>query len=300
VLPGELVFRHEENADYSSLPRGVGSFAVIRHQDDVLSVYCHLRRDLARPALTTFTVRDPVGVTGDTGASEGTHLHFSVYDGQTGSWVNPLSLLPPVADRESPVVKRIALRRGDRVTDLAPGIVVPSGPAEVLVEAYDVRGDVRYLWPLAPYAVRLVLNGAEVARFAFEALEVREGRMVLLGTVLAALDVYATDRLLRLGTVDLRGGESHLIAVVRDFAGNEAAREVFFTVRVVDAGRRADRARGLRAVRRARRGTALRGRGTGGHAVRLRALPALWPGVPGPAPRSRGPPPSLRRDLFRL
>ena len=231
VLPGELVFRYEENADYTSLPRGVGSFAVIRHQDDVLSVYCHLRRDLARPALTTFTVRDPVGVMGDTGYSEGTHLHFSVYDGETGSWINPLSLLPTVADRDPPVVKRIALRRGDRVTDLVPGIVVPSGPAEVLVEAYDVRGDVRFLWPLAPYAVRLVLNGAEVARFAFEALEVREGRMVLLGTALAAPDVYATDRLLRLGTVGLRGGESHLIAVVRDFAGNEATREVFFTVR---------------------------------------------------------------------
>jgi hypothetical protein len=231
VLPGELVFRYEENADYTSLPRGVGSFAVIRHQDDVLSVYCHLRRDLARPALTTFTVRDPVGIMGDTGYSEGTHLHFSVFDGETGSWVNPLSLLPPVADRDAPVVKRIALRRGDRVTDLVPGVVVPSGPAEVLVEAYDVRGDVRFLWPLAPYAVRLVLNGAEAMRFAFEALEVREGRMVLLGTALAAPDVYATDRLLRLGTVDLRGGESHLIAVVRDFAGNEATREVFFTVR---------------------------------------------------------------------
>jgi hypothetical protein len=231
VLPGELVFRYEENADYTSLPRGVGSFAVIRHQDDVLSVYCHLRRDLARPALTTFTARDPVGIIGDTGYSEGKHLHFSVYDGQTGSWVNPLSLLPSVTDRDPPVVKRIALRRGDRVTDLVPGIVVPSGPAEVLVEAYDVRGDVRFLWPLAPYGVRLVLNGAEAARFAFEALQVREGRTVLLGTSLAAPDVYATDRLLRLGTVDLRGGESHLIAVVRDFAGNEAAREVFFTVR---------------------------------------------------------------------
>jgi hypothetical protein len=230
VLPGELVFRYEENADYTSLPRGVGSFAVIRHQDDVLSVYCHLRRDLARPARATFTVRDPVGVIGDTGYSEGKHLHFSVFDGQTRSWINPLSLLPPVADRESPVVKRIALSRGDRVTELAPGVVVPSGPAEVIVEAYDVRGDVRYLWPLAPYAVRLVLNGAEVARFAFEALEVREGRMVVLGTTLAAPDVYASDRILKLGTVDLRGGESHLIAVVRDFAGNEATREVFFTV----------------------------------------------------------------------
>ncbi len=231
VLPGELVFRYEENADYTSLPRGVGSFAVIRHQDDVLSVYCHLRRDLARPALTAFTARDPVGVIGDTGYSEGKHLHFSVYDGQTGSWVNPLSLLPPVADRDPPVVKRIALRRGDRMTDLAPGAIVTSGPAEVLVETYDVRGDVRFLWPLAPYAVNLELNGAEVAHLAFEALEVREGRMVLLGTTLAAPEVYATDRLLRLGTVELRGGQSRLLVVVRDFAGNAAAREVFFTVR---------------------------------------------------------------------
>jgi hypothetical protein len=231
VLPGELVFRYEENADYTSLPRGVGSFAVIRHQDDVLSVYCHLQRDPARPVRTTFDAREPVGIIGDTGYSEGKHLHFSVYDGQTGSWVNPLSLLPPVADREPPVVKRLALRRGDRVTDLVPGVVVPSGPAEVLVETYDVRGDVRFLWPLAPYVVRLSLNGAEVTRLTFEALEVREGRMVLLGTTRAAPDVYATDRLLRLGTVELRRGESHLLAVVRDFAGNEAAREVFFTVR---------------------------------------------------------------------
>lgn len=231
VLPGELVFRYEENADYTSLPRGVGSFAVILHQDDVLSVYCHLKRETDRPARTTFTARDTVGLTGDTGYSEGKHLHFTVFDGQTGSYVNPLSLLPPVADREPPVVRRLALRTGDRIVDLLPGVSVPSGPADLLVEAYDVRGDVRFLWPLAVYAVRLELNGTEVSRIAFEALQVKEGRMVVSGTSLAAPDVYATDRLLRLGTVQLRGGESHLLAVVSDFAGNESSREVFFTVR---------------------------------------------------------------------
>jgi hypothetical protein len=153
-----------------------------------------------------------------------------VYDGQTGSFVNPLSLLPPVADRQPPVVKRIALRRGDRIVDLAPGITVPSGSAEVLVEAYDLREDVRFLWPLAPYVVRLALNGTEVARIGFEALQVKDGRMVLSGTGLSAPDVYAGSRLMRLGTVELHRGETHLIAVARDFAGNEASREVFFTV----------------------------------------------------------------------
>jgi hypothetical protein len=231
VLAGELVFRYEENEDYTSLPRGVGSFAVIRHQDDVLSVYCHLRRETDRPARTSFTARDAVGVIGDTGYSAGKHLHFMVFDGQTGSFVNPLSLLPPVADREPPVVKRLVLRTGDRVVDLQPGITVPSGQAEVLVEAYDVREDVPFLWTLAPYVVRLALNGAEISRISFEALQVKEGRMILSGTALSAVDVYASERLLRLGTVELRGGESHLLVVVRDFAGNEVSREVFFTVR---------------------------------------------------------------------
>ena len=67
-------------------------------------------------------------------------------------------------------------------------------------------------------------------KYGKAALQVKEGRMVLRGTDLAAPDVYASDRLVRLGTVELRGGESHLLAVVRDFAGNETSREAFFTV----------------------------------------------------------------------
>jgi hypothetical protein len=59
---------------------------------------------------------------------------------------------------------------------------------------------------------------------------VTEGRTLLAGAALAAVEVYASDRLYRLGTVELRGGESHLLAVARDFAGNEGSREVFFTV----------------------------------------------------------------------
>ncbi len=232
VLPGELVFRYEENADYTSLPRGVGSFAVIRHQDDVLSVYCHLQRDPARPVRTTFAARDagrsssaipaiPRESTCTSASTTARPGRGSIRCRCSRSWstVNhPWCGGSPCAGATGS-------------TDLVPGVIVPSGPAEVLVETYDVRDDVRFLWPLAPYAVRLALNGAEVTRLTFEALEVREGRMVLLGTTLTAPDVYATDRLLRLGTVELRGGESHLLAVVRDFAGNEAAREVFFTVR---------------------------------------------------------------------
>ncbi len=126
ALPGELVFRYEENADYSSLPRGVGSFVVLSHPDNVLTVYCHLKTDDRRPTTTKYAARDVLGILGETGASEGKHLHLMVYDGETRSFVNPLSLLPPIPDHQVPTIGRIALRYGDRLVDLLADAPVPA------------------------------------------------------------------------------------------------------------------------------------------------------------------------------
>ena len=49
VLPGELVFRYDEASDYSSLPRGVGSFVVLHHDQDILTLYCHLQNGSLGP-----------------------------------------------------------------------------------------------------------------------------------------------------------------------------------------------------------------------------------------------------------
>ena len=49
VLPGELVFRYDEEDDYSSLPRGVGSFVVLHHEQDILSFYAHLQKGSLGP-----------------------------------------------------------------------------------------------------------------------------------------------------------------------------------------------------------------------------------------------------------
>ncbi len=67
VLPGELVFRAEEEAEYSSLPRGVGSFLVLRHDDGIESVYCHLKKGSVDTRRVRYTASQKVGVMGDTG-----------------------------------------------------------------------------------------------------------------------------------------------------------------------------------------------------------------------------------------
>jgi hypothetical protein len=231
VLPGELVFGYEESSGYTSLPRGVGSFVVLRHGDDIESVYCHLKNGTVDAGRTVYGASDRIGIMGDTGYSEGTHLHFIVRDEESSSYVNPLSLLPPLPDAQAPVIRRVALAIGDRINSLAPGSVVPAGRGTVLAEVYDPRADVKFLWPMAPYSVRLSVDGKEVSKISFDALHTVAGRAVLRGTGLAATDVYTADGLVRCGEIDLRPGTSHLLLTARDLAGNEVSRELFFTVR---------------------------------------------------------------------
>ncbi len=231
ILDGELVFRYDEDTDYTTLPRGVGTFAVLQHTGKYLSMYCHLKRGSIPQDRTTFTAADTLGIEGETGFSEGKHLHVEVFDIQDSSFINPLIPLPPLVDRQPPLIRDIELKRGTTVISLYQGATVTPGQAELLAEVYDTREDVKYLWPMAPYSVRVAVDGKEVSRIVFDSLSVKGGVMLAGGTALSASDVYEPDgRMMRLGTVELRGGETHLLIAARDYAGNEAVKEIFFTV----------------------------------------------------------------------
>ncbi|HUI69779.1 MAG TPA: M23 family metallopeptidase [Spirochaetia bacterium] len=231
VLPGELVFRYDEGEDYSSLPRGLGSFVVLHHEGKIETMSCNLKRGSLGAVRTTYSAGETIGLSGDTGSSDGTHLRFCLSDEETASYLNPLSLLPPVADAQPPVIKRILLAEGDGLTPLADGATVAPGQAEIIADAYDLRQDVRFLWPLGLYGVRLDLDGKEVTRVIFDSLQVVNGKLSLGGSKTTLTKLYTNDGLLRCGSFELRPGTSRLILTVRDFAGNETTKEISFTVR---------------------------------------------------------------------
>jgi len=231
VLPGELVFRYVEGSDYSSLPRGVGSFVVLHHDQDILSAYCHLASDSLGSPKKRYSPSDMIGVIGDTGHSEGKHLHFVVFDEEADASVNPLALLSSAPDAQPPVIKRVQVSWGEELQALGSGATVRPGTAEVIAELYDLREDVKFLWPISPYSVRLSLDGKEIARTLFDSLRVSEGRMVVSGSERTRESLYRRDGLMRCGTIVLRAGESRIRLSVRDYAGNETVREIAITVR---------------------------------------------------------------------
>ena len=226
VLPGELVFRYDEGADYTSLPRGVGSFVALRHEQHIRTLYAHLQAGSLGPVRERYGPSDRLGIIGETGHASGPHLHFAVFDEEAGSTVNPLEFLPPIPDRQAPVIRRLFARVGERRVPLEDGAVLQAGRTEILAEAYDLREDVAFRWPLAPAAVSLSLDGTEAARISFDSLQVQQGRSVLGGSLRSRDQVWDQSGLLVCGTLVLSRGESLLRAAVRDLAGNEAVRTV--------------------------------------------------------------------------
>lgn len=230
ALDGELVFRYEAGADYSSLPRGTGGLVVLRHAQDILTVYAHLAQGSLGEPRTYYAAGDTVGRVGDTGRAAGALLAFSVYDGEAASYVNPLAFLPAVPDGQPPIIRRVLLAIGDQRQELQNGSAVKEGRAAVLAEVYDLREDVRFHWPLAPYSVRLALDGTEVSRISFDTLSERDGVMTLGPAGQTRGDLYPGDSLLRVGFVDLHAGESRLLLSAHDISGNETVKEIPITV----------------------------------------------------------------------
>ncbi len=230
IAAGEVILSHEEGVDFSSLPIGLGNFIALQHQGGTRSVYAHLKAGtlLTKGGRRVGEVRlqEILGVVGDSGYSQGRHLHLSLLDTETGTVLNPLQVLPALPDRQPPKIRQIWLLRKEGLIEVRRAAEVQPGKAEVLLEAYDLREGVPFVWKLAPYRIVLNVNGQETVRLTCDSLWVEGGRLLLGERRLPFEKIYESEWRYRLGSVELVPGDMELQVLVRDFAGNETSQEV--------------------------------------------------------------------------
>jgi hypothetical protein len=238
VLPiaaGEVVFSFEEGEDPLPMPVGLGNFLVLQHQGGVRSIYGHLQKGSMDRSLRKLDGSKPLGRVGESGYSAGKHLHLAIIDSEMRSLINPLLVLPPLKDRQSPVIREIFLRPGDELAPLKNGALVMPGMAELSATLYDLREDVPFAWRLAPYRLSLYQDGREIASLLMDGLHERQARdgapeLVLLQGNRSFREVYEAEWLYRLGEVRLLPGQTTLSLIVEDYAGNESSRELTLQV----------------------------------------------------------------------
>ena len=176
---GEISYMVEEGEHPAGLPTPLGSFAVIEHQKGLAAVYAHMAPGTLATYLKKPRAGDILGKPGSSGWVEGQGLLFQVFDRRAGTWVNPLLVLPALADDKPPVIRSLALSRSDKTYVLGETASLSQGTYRISVDVADPADSSWVVGPLAPYLIRLSINGVEEAKYVFDTAKGSGGKLLL-------------------------------------------------------------------------------------------------------------------------
>ncbi len=221
---GELILHADAGSDgVHDIPSPMGNMVVLQHERGIRSVYGHLQNPVSED-VPYYDVSDVLGNVGSSGIVSGEFLLLEIIDSEVDRFVNPLLSLPSLADTNKPQLNTVELRSEKRSLILEDNKIVPQGKYELLIDAYDVSSALESLQRMAPYSIKVYLNGEEQATMDFESITVSDWIAVPTTSLsVSAEELYADEWRYSMGNVLLQPGEAVIEVFVNDFAGNEAA-----------------------------------------------------------------------------
>ena len=222
---GELILHADaESNGVHDIPSPMGNMVVLQHERGIRSVYGHLQTPVAAE-VPYYDVGDPLGKVGSSGIVNGQFLLLGIIDSEVDRFVNPLLSLPSLTDTSGPQLNRVELHSDERSFVLEDNKVIPQDKYQVLIDAYDVSPALESLQRMAPYSIKVYVNGEEQVTIDFESIAVSDWTAVPTTSLsVSAAELYANEWSYRLNSVTLQPGEAVIEIFVNDFAGNEAAR----------------------------------------------------------------------------
>jgi hypothetical protein len=133
-------------------------------------------------------------------------------------------VLPPLADDKPPVIRSLALSRGGTTYVLGAASRLSQGTYTVSVDVADPADSSWVVGPLAPYIIRLAVDGLEVSRKVFDVARGADGDLVFFssdGGAMAAL--RTSEGRWVLAERQFARGRITLELRVEDAAGNKRA-----------------------------------------------------------------------------
>jgi len=221
---GEVIYIGSEyGSGIHDMPLPLGNVVVLQHERGIRSVYGHLVSAVDEE-VPFYDVTTPLGRIGATGIISGEFVFLQIIDSEVNRFVNPLLSLPSIADNTEPEINAVTLQSDDTTYRLGRESQVAQGEYLLLVETFDVNSALNSLHRMAPYSLKVYLNGEEQISIGFESLSVNDWTAVpTTPRAVSAAELYSGQRVYRLGKLLLQPGEALIEVFVSDFAGNEAA-----------------------------------------------------------------------------
>lgn len=218
---GELAFAFDSGMA-SNLPSTIGSYLVVEHPRGIAGVYSGMAPGSASAYLKTVKKGSILGRAGSSGLEKGPSLDFALYDRGAARWVNPLLLLPPLADKTPPLIRSAMLMKDGKRLPLGETKSAPQGEYSIAVDVIDPLDVTAPSRASAPYYLRLIIDGAKVAELSFDVVAARDGRFMVGAEGPRGFEgCYAEDGRIVLASRFFSRGRTVVQVLARDYAGNE-------------------------------------------------------------------------------
>lgn len=216
VAPGELIFHAQGRQLAGGYPIVGGSLLVLAHAAAMTSVYTGLSAGAAGSVALFFDRSAALGFVRS--GVDGRNPVFYLYDVKEMRYINPILVLPAIADERPPLFNSVTLRSAEGDVRLEALTTIRQGVHELIVDVVD-PGIVGAA--MMPLVLRLSINGVERLAWRQDGAWADAGRTRLFtGSGVLAASYHLDDGRIRLGSHTFNRGRSSINLTAIDQAGN--------------------------------------------------------------------------------
>lgn len=217
---GEKILAIEKSNGVRSFPCALGNAIILLHENGFQTVYGNLASVQVFETKTSFLKDDTLGQTAMNAAQHSKPLIFKVIDinAKSKNFVNPILLLPEIADTKKCEIKTVFLQSADgKIFPLTARSSIPRGSYTLFIECFDSISNSPNR--LVPFEINANLNGTNVSNITLQTLYTQNGTMYVQEKFSLA-KMYQKANAYYLCDVELSYGSAQLILHVRDYSKN--------------------------------------------------------------------------------
>ena len=221
-----LIVIEDSDDDTDFFPSALGTAIIVHHNDNLISVYSNLDRASVKELdySKTLTKEEIIGKAGNSGFKDDlSAIGFQIIDLKEKKAINPQILLPASTQVLPLSLSGIHLKNKNGVLyDLQYAKNFNSG----LYKVYFKRNELA-----VPFKTAVLVNGETEDEIIYTSLNQENGKTNVLGKVNYPIsDIYPDDRLMLVGSVNLRPGKATLSLIFTDIKENSRQLNYAITV----------------------------------------------------------------------
>ena len=226
VNSGKLLFAWNRSLFPLENYWGGGNFKILKHDNNMLSVYMHLEDgDNLQPS---YTENDVLGLMGNTGHSFGRHLHLSLLNQSGRESINPLTALPALTDTRAPEILYFYVRIGDKYVRLNDNSDIRLTQHYPLL--VEIKDSITGRENLGIYRIRVLFNGQEFINTDFKAIGFSQNNLKV--QKYSYQDIFDEKGYYKISGVQYQEGLNTAVVQAADFYGNSVEKTFNINVKL--------------------------------------------------------------------